>query len=167
MRLPRLPLWAGVLVNGLIGMAAIAALIFVLVTGARLKHVERTITTIHREIVRIEEVVPGTTPHGRPGPAWAVLTAPALPAYCCTMHDLSQRAVDETPPEPEIVTPANLFGGVWANAVQMQRTEYELTIDFIRVGPQGKQAMLVSRVNLPPALLGQLAELVAGQQAVS
>jgi Protein of unknown function (DUF3467) len=60
---------------------------------------------------------------------------------------------------PNIVIPPEEFGGRWANVAQLQRTPHELTLDFIRVGPQGQFGIVVSRVNFSPLLLAELRDL--------
>lgn len=54
--------------------------------------------------------------------------------------------------------PTEEFGGRWANTAQLQRTAHELTLDFIRIGPQGQVGTVVARINFSPLLLGELAE---------
>jgi hypothetical protein len=60
---------------------------------------------------------------------------------------------------PNIVIPPDEFGGRWANVAQLQRTPHELTLDFIRVGPQGQFGTVVARINFSPLLLAELVEL--------
>lgn len=66
------------------------------------------------------------------------------------------------PPEPtqqpQIVMPPEEFGGRWANAAQLQRTPHELTLDFVRMGPQGQFGTVVARINFSPLLLAELVE---------
>lgn len=61
--------------------------------------------------------------------------------------------------QANIVIPPDEFGGRWANVAQLQRTPHELTLDFIRVGPQGQFGTVVARINFSPLLLAQLVEL--------
>lgn len=61
--------------------------------------------------------------------------------------------------QPQIMLPPEEFGGKWANAAQLQRTPHELTLDFLRIGPQGQMGTVVSRVNFSPLLLAELVEI--------
>ena len=62
--------------------------------------------------------------------------------------------------QPNIVIPPEEFGGRWANVAQLQRTPHELTLDFIRVGPQGQFWTVVARINFSPLLLSELRDLL-------
>jgi len=64
--------------------------------------------------------------------------------------------------QPNILLPPEEFGGRWANAAQLQRTPHELTLDFLRIGPQGQMGVVVARVNFSPLLLAELVELFNG-----
>jgi Protein of unknown function (DUF3467) len=75
-------------------------------------------------------------------------------------------AADLTPqaePELRVITPPEVFPGHWANAASVARTPHEFTIDFFRVGPGGEQAMMVSRINCSPLLLGELLQTLQEQ----
>lgn len=61
--------------------------------------------------------------------------------------------------QPNVMLPPEEFGGKWANGASLQRTPHELTLDFLRIGPQGQLGMVVSRINFSPLLLAQLVEL--------
>ena len=63
----------------------------------------------------------------------------------------------------EVVVPPKAFPGKWANAASIARTPHEFTIDFMRVGPGGRMAMVVSRINCSPLLLGELLEKLQEQ----
>lgn len=60
---------------------------------------------------------------------------------------------------PNIMLPPEEFGGRWANAANLQRTPHELTLDFLRIGPQGQMGTVVARINFSPLLLAELVEL--------
>lgn len=75
-------------------------------------------------------------------------------------------AADLTPqPEPQVqvVIPPEIFPGHWSNHATVARTPHEFTLDFMRVGPGGQQAMVVSRINCSPLLLGELLEALQAQ----
>jgi hypothetical protein len=61
--------------------------------------------------------------------------------------------------QPNILIPPEEFGGRWANAAQLQRTPHELTLDFLRIGPQGQMGTVVARINFSPLLLAELVEI--------
>ena len=78
----------------------------------------------------------------------------------------------ESPDEPEqgpseqgpnIMMPPEEFAGRWANAAAIARTPHEFTLDFMRIGPQGQQGMVVSRVSFSPLLASQLLDLLGEQ----
>ena len=62
--------------------------------------------------------------------------------------------------QPNIMLPQEEFAGHWANFAALQRTPHELTLDFIRMGPQGQMGQVVSRVNFSPLLLAELRDLL-------
>jgi hypothetical protein len=64
---------------------------------------------------------------------------------------------------PSIVMPPEEFAGKWANAASIARTPHEFTLDFLRIGPQGQQGMVVSRVSFSPLLASQLLDLLSEQ----
>ncbi len=64
---------------------------------------------------------------------------------------------------PNIVMPTEEFAGRWANAAAIARTPHEFTLDFMRIGPQGQQGMVVSRVSFSPLLASQLLDLLGEQ----
>jgi hypothetical protein len=66
---------------------------------------------------------------------------------------------------PNIVMPPEEFAGKWANAASIARTPHEFTLDFLRIGPQGQQGMVVSRVSFSPLLASQLLDLLGEQWA--
>jgi Protein of unknown function (DUF3467) len=57
------------------------------------------------------------------------------------------------------VLPQEDFEGHWANFAALQRTPHELTLDFVRIGPQGQMGQVVSRINFSPLLLAELRDL--------
>jgi hypothetical protein len=70
---------------------------------------------------------------------------------------------DESQQGPNIVMPPEEFAGKWANAAAIARTPHEFTLDFLRIGPQGQQGIVVSRVSFSPLLASQLLELLGEQ----
>jgi hypothetical protein len=64
--------------------------------------------------------------------------------------------------QPNIMLPQESFEGHWANFAALQRTPHELTLDFVRVGPQGQIGQVVSRINFSPLLLAELRDLFNG-----
>jgi hypothetical protein len=72
---------------------------------------------------------------------------------------------DQSPAEqgPNIMMPSEEFAGKWANAAAIARTPHEFTLDFMRIGPQGQQGMVVSRVSFSPLLASQLLDLLGEQ----
>ena len=62
----------------------------------------------------------------------------------------------------EIQVPEHLQGGIWSNMVAVSHSQYEFTLDFVRIHfnqpPVGDkmQAVLVQRVNVSPLLVAQL-----------
>jgi hypothetical protein len=70
---------------------------------------------------------------------------------------------DESQQGPNIVMPPEEFAGKWANAAAVARTPHEFTLDFLRIGPQGQQGIVVSRVSFSPLLASQLLELLGEQ----
>jgi len=72
---------------------------------------------------------------------------------------------DQSPAEqgPNIMMPPEEFAGRWANAASLARTPHEFTLDFMRIGPQGQQGMVVSRVSFSPLLASQLLDLLGEQ----
>jgi hypothetical protein len=75
---------------------------------------------------------------------------------------------DREPPDdpdqgPNIMMPPEEFAGKWANAASIARTPHEFTLDFMRIGPQGQQGMVVSRVSFSPLLASQLLDLLGEQ----
>jgi hypothetical protein len=64
---------------------------------------------------------------------------------------------------PNIIMPPEEFAGKWANAASIARTPHEFTLDFLRIGPQGQQGIVVSRVSFSPLLASQLVDLLNEQ----
>jgi hypothetical protein len=80
--------------------------------------------------------------------------------------DEQEPAEESEQPEqqgPNIVMPPEEFAGKWANAASIARTPHEFTLDFLRIGPQGQQGMVVSRVSFSPLLASQLLDLLGEQ----
>lgn len=60
---------------------------------------------------------------------------------------------------PPVIMFPEEFAGKWANAATLQRSPHELTLDFIRMGPQFLQGQVIARISFSPLLLAELAEL--------
>jgi hypothetical protein len=80
----------------------------------------------------------------------------------------AERVPEPQPPEesqqgPNIIMPPEEFAGKWANAASIARTPHEFTLDFLRIGPQGQQGIVVSRVSFSPLLASQLVDLLNEQ----
>jgi hypothetical protein len=75
-------------------------------------------------------------------------------------EDPDQSAADQG---PNIMMPPEEFAGRWANAAAIARTPHEFTLDFMRIGPQGQQGIVVSRVSFSPLLASQLLDLLSEQ----
>ena len=62
----------------------------------------------------------------------------------------------------EIQVPEHLQGGIWSNMVAVSHSQYEFTLDFVRIHfnqppvDDKMQAVLVQRVNVSPLLVAQL-----------
>ena len=85
-----------------------------------------------------------------------------------TLDDMDEHEPAEESEQPEqqgpnIVMPPEEFAGKWANAASIARTPHEFTLDFLRIGPQGQQGMVVSRVSFSPLLASQLLDLLGEQ----
>jgi hypothetical protein len=78
---------------------------------------------------------------------------------------VSDRQPSEEEPQqgPNIIMPPEEFAGKWANAASIARTPHEFTLDFLRIGPQGQQGIVVSRVSFSPLLASQLVDLLNEQ----
>jgi len=57
---------------------------------------------------------------------------------------------------PEITIDARRFAGVWANAVRVNGSDDEITIDFARLDPVEPRGIVVSRVTCSPRFLRTL-----------
>jgi hypothetical protein len=81
------------------------------------------------------------------------------------MSQLEPSGESEQPEQdgPNIVMPPEEFAGKWANAASIARTPHEFTLDFLRIGPQGQQGVVVSRVSFSPLLASQLLDLLGEQ----
>jgi hypothetical protein len=58
--------------------------------------------------------------------------------------------------------PPEMFGGVWSNFAIVKHSEYEFTIDFVRIdidpSADVNNGIVTSRVNLSPLFVTQLIE---------
>ena len=111
------------------------------------------------------------------GPSWSPVTGyvcitrgkPLLSGpHRATLNEVDQQEPSEDSEQPEqqgpnIVMPPEEFAGKWANAASIARTPHEFTLDFLRIGPQGQQGMVVSRVSFSPLLASQLLDLLGEQ----
>lgn len=77
-----------------------------------------------------------------------------LRPYTSSMSDVAPDAVQPL----NISIPPKMFGGVWANFAVVAHSEFEFTIDFVRVDPNRAQGIVTSRVNLSPLFVTQLLE---------
>lgn len=60
---------------------------------------------------------------------------------------------------PDIIIEPAQMAGVWANFAQVSHSEYEFTLDFIRIdynAPPPGTGIVVSRVSLSPLLVTEL-----------
>jgi len=64
--------------------------------------------------------------------------------------------LEPTPRELQLNMPNEMFGGVWSNFAIVKHSEYEFTIDFIRVDYSTDQGVVTARVNLAPLFVTQL-----------
>jgi hypothetical protein len=63
------------------------------------------------------------------------------------------------PNEINILMPADLIAGVWANFARVNHSPYEFTIDFARLdfdGTQPVRGVVVQRVSVSPLFIRQL-----------
>lgn len=89
---------------------------------------------------------------------------PSSPGKCAVSQPESPDESDQGPEQgPNIMMPPDEFAGKWANAAAIARTPHEFTLDFLRIGPQGQQGMVVSRVSFSPLLASQLLDLLGEQ----
>ncbi|MFL5936901.1 MAG: hypothetical protein ACJ744_01055 [Gaiellaceae bacterium] len=65
-------------------------------------------------------------------------------------------------PEPEIDVPLDVRIGVWANDIRMLGDVEDVTLDFVRVAPHDRDAILVARVTLPPSCILKLKSELEG-----
>ncbi len=66
-------------------------------------------------------------------------------------------------PEPQpaqpsfnIMMPPQMLGGVWANYAQINQSDYEFTVDFIRLDYSASVGVAVARVSMSPLMVMQL-----------
>jgi hypothetical protein len=83
------------------------------------------------------------------------------PRYAAPVDE--QNPPEESQQGPNIIMPPEEFAGKWANAASIARTPHEFTLDFLRIGPQGQQGIVVSRVSFSPLLASQLVDLLNEQ----
>ena len=67
----------------------------------------------------------------------------------------------DPPPNFVIRLPDHLEGGVWANWARVSHSQYEFTLDFVRmdyntITAEGIPGVLVQRVNMSPLFVTQL-----------
>ncbi len=86
-----------------------------------------------------------------------------LPRGATLHHVDEQNPPEESQQGPNIIMPPEEFAGKWANAASIARTPHEFTLDFLRIGPQGQQGIVVSRVSFSPLLASQLVDLLNEQ----
>jgi hypothetical protein len=65
-------------------------------------------------------------------------------------------------PEPHIDVPLDARVGVWANDVHAYGDVEDLTLDFVRISPHDRAAILVARVTLPPSCILRLKSELEG-----
>jgi hypothetical protein len=65
-------------------------------------------------------------------------------------------------PEPEIDVPLDVRIGVWANDIRMLGDVEDMTLDFLRIAPHDRDAILVARVTLPPSCILKLKSELEG-----
>ena len=53
--------------------------------------------------------------------------------------------------EPEVTIDARRFAGVWANAVRVNGSNDEITMDFVRLDPVEPRGIVVSLVTCCPS----------------
>jgi hypothetical protein len=66
---------------------------------------------------------------------------------------------EEPEAAPDIIIEPAQMAGVWSNFAQVSHSEYEFTLDFIRIdynAPPPGTGIVVSRVSLSPLLVTQL-----------
>lgn len=67
---------------------------------------------------------------------------------------------DDEPTKINILMPAEMHGGVWANFASVGHSPYEFTLDFARLDFDGDQqpigGVVVQRVNMSPLFVRQL-----------
>jgi hypothetical protein len=61
--------------------------------------------------------------------------------------------------QPVIMMPAEEFAGKWANEAILQRSPHEITLDFVRMGPQFLQGQVVARISFSPLLFSKLVDM--------
>jgi hypothetical protein len=62
----------------------------------------------------------------------------------------------------EITIDGSRFVGVWANAVRVEASADEVTMDFIRIDPVEARGMVVARVTCSPAFLRNFVDKLEG-----
>lgn len=70
--------------------------------------------------------------------------------------------------EFNIQVPPECQAGVWANFAVVSHSQYEFTLDFVRLsfgGPQAGSGIVVSKVNMSPLFVDQLITALQENQA--
>ena len=62
---------------------------------------------------------------------------------------MAEEEFDEGSPQPEIIIAPQQLAGVWANWAQVSYSNYEFTIDFVRMDPLQPRGIVVARVSSP------------------
>lgn len=81
----------------------------------------------------------------------------ASPSPVGYVLDVAEPPRDVSPPNIQI--PQEMFGGVWANLARVSHSQYEFTIDFVRLDlsmPPPPAGVVVARVNMSPLMISQL-----------
>ena len=65
-------------------------------------------------------------------------------------------------PKPEIDVPLDVRIGVWANDIRVLGDIEDMTLDFLRIAPHDRGAVLVARVTVPPSCILKLKRELEG-----
>jgi hypothetical protein len=60
---------------------------------------------------------------------------------------MAEEEYDEGRPQPEIFIAPEQLAGAWANWAQVSYSNYEFTIDFVRMDPLQPRGIVVARVS--------------------
>ena len=69
---------------------------------------------------------------------------------------MAEEEFDEGRPQPEIFIASEQLAGAWANWAQVSYSNYEFTIDFVRMDPLQPRGIVVARVSGSPLFVMQL-----------